>query len=59
MDIDLVINERYSAVITALNANGEGDYNVTVEFGKCCNLNKLQNITLSLICLQLLMTSRQ
>ena len=39
VDSDLVVNEWHSAVITFLNANGEGDYNVIVEFGKCCNLN--------------------
>ena len=41
LDSDLVINEQYSAVITALNANGEGNYklNMTVVFGMCCTLN--------------------
>ena len=38
MDSDLVVNEQYSATITAINADGERGHNVTVEFGKCCIL---------------------
>lgn len=33
VDSDLVANEKYSATITSINAEGEKDYNVTVEFG--------------------------
>ena len=34
VDSDLEVNKQYYVIITALNANGEADYNVTVDFGK-------------------------
>ena len=33
VDFNLVVNEQYSATITAINAEGKRHHNVTVEFG--------------------------
>ena len=37
VDSDLVDNERYSANITSVSAEGEEEYSVTIEFGNAYN----------------------
>ena len=58
MDSNLVANEQYYAIITAVNANGESLYNVTVKFGmynnNCCTM-----ITVITCGFQVCMTSSQ
>ena len=44
MDSDLFVNEQYLGTITAINADGERNVSVTVEFGNNNKLISLQDI---------------
>jgi hypothetical protein len=41
VDSDLLVNEQYLATITAINADGERNISVTVEFGNAKSFNSL------------------
>jgi hypothetical protein len=48
VDSDLLVNEQYLATITAINADGERNTSVTVEFGNgYCNFNSLHKINMN------------
>ena len=44
VDSDIFVNEQYLATITAINADGERNVSVTVEFGNNNKLISLQDI---------------